>query len=481
MNNFDAPLNKPLEQSKNMIANKQDFQTILKPGLVDLNQEEPSTNLQLTLLKLRQEGSKLKIDKLILQENEITKQIEELLKQQVELDQEVEELRKQKEFENLSGKELQKYHKLKQIESYNDNDTILPTTLPPLDQHKKLHLSEVKFAKRLRRYRHILTRNFLSHYGYPVESYDEDGVFIDQQSKPREYSFYRSPCKLEHICVRCDRPFHVSEAGEYLTKESCVYHSGEFKERFTCCAGERDSEGCERYKLHVWQGIKDGYSGPYNDFLYTQPRSDKSDIEAKVYALNCKMCYTGRGLEVARVSLVGYDGQVVYDHFVKPTSEVVDYCTRFSGVTAKDLCEMQNKNLKTFAEAQKDLLQLIDADTILIGHSMENDLRVLKIVHKKVVDTAHEFPHPLRFPRRHSLKNLTKKYLKRDIQCGNNGHDSVENARACLELVMWKDVIKRIISGDESWIYAYDPETDDESAENRGRGELKLAETLQIK
>ncbi|XP_011213157.2 putative exonuclease GOR [Bactrocera dorsalis] len=437
MSNFDALLINSLEQSKNCIANKQDFQTFLKPELVDLIQEEHATNLQLTLLKQRKEGAKLKIDMLTLQEDEITKQIEELLKQQEELNQEVEELMK---LENFSGKELQKYLTLKKIESYNDNDTMLPTTLPPLDQHLKLKLSEVQFAKRLRSYRHIMTPNSLIDYGYPVESPDKDGIIIDEYtSKPQEYSSYRSHCKLEHICVRCDRYFHVSEAGEYLTKESCVYHSGEFKERFTCCAGERDSEGCERNKLHVWNGFKDGFSGPYNDFLYTQPRSDKSDVEAKVYALNCKMCYTSRGLEVAKVSLVGYDGQVVYDHFVKPTSEVVDYCTRFSGVTARDLCKNQNKNLKTFAEVQKDLLQLIDADTIVIGHSMQTDLRLLKIVHKKIVDTAHEFPHPLTIPRQfHSLKKLTKKFLKRDIQCGNNGHDSVENARACLELVMWK-------------------------------------------
>ncbi|CAK1593589.1 unnamed protein product [Parnassius mnemosyne] len=29
----------------------------------------------------------------------------------------------------------------------------------------------------------------------------------------------------------------------------------------------------------------------------------------------------------------------------------------------------------------------------------------------------------------------------------------------------YQDVMKRIITGDESWIYAYDPETDDQSAE----------------
>ncbi|XP_020298007.1 uncharacterized protein LOC109862383 [Pseudomyrmex gracilis] len=37
----------------------------------------------------------------------------------------------------------------------------------------------------------------------------------------------------------------------------------------------------------------------------------------------------------------------------------------------------------------------------------------------------------------------------------------------------YQDVIKRIISGDETWIYAYDPETADQSSEYRVKGEPK--------
>ncbi|CAH2100923.1 unnamed protein product [Euphydryas editha] len=35
----------------------------------------------------------------------------------------------------------------------------------------------------------------------------------------------------------------------------------------------------------------------------------------------------------------------------------------------------------------------------------------------------------------------------------------------------YQDVMKRIITGDESWIYAYDPETDNQSVEYRAKGE----------
>ena len=34
------------------------------------------------------------------------------------------------------------------------------------------------------------------------------------------------------------------------------------------------------------------------------------------------------------------------------------------------------------------LTELLCEDTILIGHSLENDLRAMKLVHKKVIDSS---------------------------------------------------------------------------------------------
>lgn len=44
----------------------------------------------------------------------------------------------------------------------------------------------------------------------------------------------------------------------------------------------------------------------------------------------------------------------------------------------------------------------------------------------------------------------------------------------CKEMISdYESVIKRIITGDETWVYAYDPETDDQSSEYRAKGEPK--------
>ena len=73
------------------------------------------------------------------------------------------------------------------------------------------------------------------------------------------------------------------------------------------------------------------------------------------------------------------------------------------------------KNLK---EVQNDLMGFINADTILVGHGLENDLRALSLVHATVLDTAVVFPHFYGLPFRRSLRSLAASYLKRDIQVG---------------------------------------------------------------
>jgi len=53
-----------------------------------------------------------------------------------------------------------------------------------------------------------------------------------------------------------------------------------------------------------------------------------SVTEAKtIYAMDCEMVQTKQGLELARISLVGWDGEPIYDTLVKPDNLVTDYLT----------------------------------------------------------------------------------------------------------------------------------------------------------
>ena len=76
---------------------------------------------------------------------------------------------------------------------------------------------------------------------------------------------------------------------------------------------------------------------------------------------------------------------------------------------------------------------------ILLGHSLESDLKALKISHPYCIDTAIVYHHPRGRPLKPGLAWLTRKWCGREIQNrGEGGHDPEEDARACIELLRKK-------------------------------------------
>ncbi|XP_014672441.1 PREDICTED: RNA exonuclease 1 homolog [Priapulus caudatus] len=307
-------------------------------------------------------------------------------------------------------------------------------TLNRSGKHAQLDLStEAELYKQLKPY--LLTEKQLEDNGFPFMSPDKPGCAVLVTTTKAKSA--GSANSLERLCCRCGNRFRVNAKGRYVTKDECVYHwgrpwkkkvAGAWITSYTCCSGDSNSEGCSVNKLHVID-VKS-----LTGFVKTLPKTPPLDGNFGVYALDCEMAYTTEGIELIRVTVVESDCKPVYETLVKPDHPVIDFNTRFSGIKEEDMLGVTT----TLRDVQAVLLSRFNAQTILMGHSLESDLMALKLVHQSVVDTSVVFPHRLGPPFKRALRNLMAEHLKKIIQDSVDGHDSQEDAVACLELMIWK-------------------------------------------
>ena len=85
---------------------------------------------------------------------------------------------------------------------------------------------------------------------------------------------------------------------------------------------------------------------------------------------------------------------------------------RFSGIKETDLAGVRT----TLRDVQAQLLFQVAARDILVGHSLESDLRAVKLLHSRVVDTAIVFPHKMGPPYKRALRTLAVEQIQRIIQ-----------------------------------------------------------------
>ncbi|XP_034987999.1 apoptosis-enhancing nuclease [Zootoca vivipara] len=169
----------------------------------------------------------------------------------------------------------------------------------------------------------------------------------------------------------------------------------------------------------------------------------------KCVALDCEMVGTGpagRTSELARCTVVNYDGDVIYDKYVRPELPIVDYRTRWSGVTRRHM-----EKATPFKVAQSEILQIV-RDKIVVGHAIHNDFRALKYFHPYAWtrDTSRSplLRKKMGLPMKASvsLKSLASELLHKNIQVSRNGHSSVEDAQTSMELyrlveVQWEKTL----------------------------------------
>ena len=173
--------------------------------------------------------------------------------------------------------------------------------------------------------------------------------------------------------------------------------------------------------------------------------------KARYLALDAEMVGVGPygyHSRLARISIVNWDGEVVYDTLVQVEEVVTDYRTFVSGITAEDL---QSDEAVSFEEAKAHVIELIK-DKVVVGHGLRNDFKVLGITHPwhvtrdtakyepfmKTIDPNTDYlppgvpPGTTLIPKK--LKTLAKDKLGMSIQEEGVPHSSVEDSVAALEL-----------------------------------------------
>lgn len=279
---------------------------------------------------------------------------------------------------------------------------------------------------------YVLTEDQLRSNGFPEESPLNPGKIVVRNPNLAKNS-------TERRCVRCSTTFHIQSDGTYRADETCRYHARKqqpyrrghpYRGEYPCCNGNYMSEGCVTCQYHVTtESVLHKV-----EFVKTKSKRHLNKVTScSVYGLDCEMLYTTAGMEVAKVGVVSAEGLTVFESFVLPQNQILDYNTIYSGITEKDLKGVT----MTLNDVQAFLLKLLNEDSILVGHGLENDLRALRLIHLKVVDTSVVFPHEhTRYKK--SLKSLADEVLNKQIQTSSNGHNCIEDARTCMELMLHK-------------------------------------------
>ncbi|XP_026332070.1 RNA exonuclease 1 homolog [Hyposmocoma kahamanoa] len=286
-----------------------------------------------------------------------------------------------------------------------------------------------KFYNNIKKW--VLSEEQLKENGFPLphSSGEKGRAIIYGQNKQKP------PKGFIRTCCRCKKDYTIDKKGFPAVKEECIYHPnnkyrvrGEIK--YQCCSQDGSSDGCCIAPCHVYEYVD--YEN-LKGFVRTLPPEREMDDYA-VYSLDCEMCYTTHGLDLTRVTVINSACKVVFESLIKPLHPIIDYNTRYSGIT-----EEQMANVKTtLLDVQATILTMFNSKTILIGHSLESDFKALKLIHGSVIDTSVLFPHKMGPPYKRALRNLSSEYLKKIIQNSVDGHDSAEDARACMELIIFK-------------------------------------------
>ncbi|KAK5307460.1 hypothetical protein LTR99_000432 [Exophiala xenobiotica] len=270
----------------------------------------------------------------------------------------------------------------------------------------------------------------------------------------------------------------------YATPPSpkCRYHTGKVRNKiFSCCRKHVSQPGCVSEQEHTPPPFNDPTVRQYWQYHPTPDYSDEGQLifqprrqsgkKAKqrnqqkrqydsapespartpfnAIALDCEMgvSITGES-ELIRISAVDFfTGSVLLDKLVQPSVPMMHYNTRYSGVTWTDMWDAVRNGTCIYGRdmAREMLWKHIRPETIVVVHGGRNDFEALRWIHTRVIDSfILESYTGIKTEGGRSLQNLCLLKLGIAVQQKDvrKGHDSLEDAMACRELVIdWMNLL----------------------------------------
>ncbi|OQR80123.1 hypothetical protein BIW11_05273, partial [Tropilaelaps mercedesae] len=151
--------------------------------------------------------------------------------------------------------------------------------------------------------------------------------------------------------------------------------------------GKLDRSKPERFdRRFLLLSIIDMRNNGYNlDNAPSKKLYSQVTARSRMFGVDCEMCLTSKMTnELTRVTLVDEDGVVLLDEFVKPRSKIINYLTQFSGITPEIMEGVTTRR----EDILRKLDEILPPDAILVGHSLDSDLKALGIIHPYCIDTS---------------------------------------------------------------------------------------------
>ncbi|CDW84774.1 interferon-stimulated gene 20 kda protein [Stylonychia lemnae] len=199
-----------------------------------------------------------------------------------------------------------------------------------------------------------------------------------------------------------------------------------------------------------------------------RPLANAFKGDTPIVSIDCEMVEVDKFSDgLARVSIVNYNGHILYDQYVKPEGRITNYRTWVSGITPANM-----NGSKPFKQAITEVHRILKGK-IIVGHSLKHDFSVLQmregdryynedntpnfievtagqstfiVTKDKIRDIAKYRKYQNQNGQAISLKRLTEEFLNRKIQQGS--HCSVIDARAAMALYRineqeWENTVKQ--------------------------------------